>query len=131
MSLIDLVNEMEEKMFDISKNIERELNTVLINGKIIKKTMKIKINTPLIEQHEFLKLYSGILYLGNEAIGYVWYNKNIERCVELRDELDEDIKQKLKTMIEKWVEDSKKFEKTIEQAKKKDLNEKLRNILKL
>ena len=90
----------------------------------------MKINTPLIE-HEFLKIYRGALYSENIIIGYVWYNKNIERCVELREELDNDIKQKLKPIIEKWVEDSNKFEKTIEQVNNKELNEKLRNILKL
>ena len=37
MSLIDLVNEMEEKMFGISKNIEKELNTIIIKGEINKK----------------------------------------------------------------------------------------------
>lgn len=46
MSLIDLVNEMEEKMFIISKNIEKELNTVIIKGEINKKTTmkEIEIN---------------------------------------------------------------------------------------
>lgn len=92
--------------------------------------MKIKIDTNLIE-HEFLKLDCGVLYLENTIIGFVWYDKNIERCIELREELDDDIKQKIKPIIEEWVKDSKKFEKTIEQANKKELNEKLRNILKL
>ena len=92
--------------------------------------MRININTPLIK-HEYLIVDPslGLLMFQDSVIGFLTRNPNKDICVDLKGELDYDVKSKLKIIIEKWVKDSKEFERNKREAEVKELNDKLRSIL--